>query len=122
MFKDGSLVPPPWAVRSFFVAFTVLMLVRLRSEHDAGAIATAAFFTVIAVGNTFGARALNDGRVEAWSKSHPVLNAAAVFLLFSVGCFGVMTDFLSERTSLLIALAVGVCMVIVITVRGRTRT
>lgn len=108
MLKDGSLEPPPRLVRYFAVVFAVVTLVNLRNDHAPHEIAFAAFFCLMALGATVGAKALADGRMDRWARAHPVLNGAAIVVLM-VNCFFVLVAMaFGDRIGVLVGCPIGV--------------
>ncbi|GAB3814603.1 hypothetical protein [Kribbella italica] len=103
-FKDGSLVPPPRLVRYFTVVIAVVMLVQLRDDHTPQAIAFAAFFCLLALGNTVGEKFLYGDR----SQDHPVLDGLLGAVLMTLSCFILLSFVLGSWTSLLIAVPIGI--------------
>ncbi|WP_432944102.1 hypothetical protein ACQPXM_01955 [Kribbella sp. CA-253562] len=104
MFKDGSLVPPPRLVRYFTVVLAVVTLVNLRGDHSPHDVAVAAFFCLMALGNTVGEKFLYGDHLTA----HPILDGLMGAVMMTLSCFILLSFVLGTWISLLIAVPIGV--------------
>lgn len=121
MYKDGSLEPPPRLMRYFTVVIAVVTLVNLRDHHAPHEIAFAAFFCLLALGNTVGAKALYDGRVDRWARAHPVVNSVLIVVLMVTCWFCLLSMFLGERIGVLVGFPVGLAYSAFVIHRERRR-
>jgi hypothetical protein len=101
--KSWASRPPRWR-RVAAGAFAVSFALRLITAHNLNDVLWALFVCGGLGLSAVAPRGLYDGRFEAWLRAHPVVNAGLTFLLLGTALYLVLSSFLADWLSGVIAL------------------